>query len=65
LAISLINGFTTEQTRQTIFEKPGEISEIQQVKEDTGEGSFIVIKARNVIESSTKCMVDYYLNQGE
>jgi len=59
------NGFTIEQTRQTIFDKSGEISEVQQVKEGTGEGSFIVIKARNAIESSTKCMVDYYLNQGE
>ncbi|MGM0532058.1 MAG: class I SAM-dependent methyltransferase [Bacteroidota bacterium] len=56
------NGFKTETICQTIFANPNEISEIEQVREGFGEGSFIVIKAKNIIESSTKCMIDHYLN---
>lgn len=56
------NGFKTEQICQTIFAKPHEISEIEQVRDGFGEGSFVVIKAKNDIESSTKCMLDHYLN---
>jgi len=56
------NGFKTEKICQTIFAKPHKISEIEQVREGFGEGSFIVIKAKNVIKSSTKCMIDHYLN---
>ncbi|MFW6043679.1 MAG: class I SAM-dependent methyltransferase [Marinilabiliaceae bacterium] len=59
------NGFKTETICQTIFSRPHEISEIEQVREGFGEGSFIVIKAKNIIESSTKCMIDHYLNSRE
>ncbi|MGM0375371.1 MAG: class I SAM-dependent methyltransferase [Bacteroidota bacterium] len=59
------NGFTIEKSVQTIFGNPSEMKEIQKPLEGDGRGSFIVVLARNVIESSTKCMVDHYLYREE
>jgi len=41
-------GFLVEQIRQTVFGKLSEIKEVQQPKPGSGEGGFVVIRARKI-----------------